>query len=104
MLNQTGWEELKKAVFVVHRHVKKEAIGRCDAVNLWAAVIHAWDYSVIGKTTKTIVVSAKMFWYLKLAGRDGGKCVVVRVAVRKVGSKNRLKARVYKFLCAPVET
>ena len=45
------------------------------------------------KKTKTIVISAEMFWYLDLAVRNG-KSIVRFSAARKVGSKNFLNVLV----------
>ena len=102
LLHQGG-EQLKEAVRVVRGLIEKKIIGSRDAVNLWAAVMQACHCTVAKKKTKSIVISAEMFWYLELAVQDGKSVVHVSVA-RKVGSKNFLKTLVQFLVLSQDET
>ena len=47
-----------------------------DAVFLWGAVMQACHYSVSKKRNRSIVVSARMFWYIELETTAERKCTV----------------------------
>jgi hypothetical protein len=61
-----------------------------DAVNLWAAVMQAFHYSIKEGRSMTIVQSVRMWWFIHLSEEEnsGGDSCEVRISkARKVGSR-----------------
>jgi hypothetical protein len=51
---------------VVREQLTAGHIEDTDAINLWAAVMQACHYSVAKHQNRSIVVSARMFWFIRL--------------------------------------
>ena len=47
-----------------------------DAVNLWVAVMQACHYAVDNRRKMTMVVSARVFWCIRLCIKEDGKCTM----------------------------
>jgi hypothetical protein len=81
------------------RHTEHLTAGRMlprDPVNLWAAVMQACNYSVVKNRSKTIVMSARKFWFIDLG--TAGTLKVSRAV--DVGSRGFLMTVVRFFNCA----
>jgi hypothetical protein len=93
----------------VHVQLGAKCIEPTDAVNLWAAVMQACHYSVINQRKRSIVVSARMFWYVELDTADRcdselhWKCKVKISNAYVVGSEFFIKTLVGFLLCAVTE-
>jgi hypothetical protein len=61
-----------------------------DAINLWAAVMQACHYSVAKGQNRSIVVSARMFWFIQLdTTQDNGTSVLRYKCCVKISDAHR---------------
>jgi len=84
----------------VRTALRGATVDKLEPVSLWAAVTQAYHYSVVKKRALSIVMSARMWWFIKLDGATLGVGKARKIEISEgsvVGSRNFL-ATVIKFL------
>jgi hypothetical protein len=93
----------KERIQAVIKQLNMKKIEPTDAVYLWAAVMQACHYSVPKKRNRSIVLSARMFWFIELektTAESQGKCTVKISDAYVVGSQHFMRTLVSFLLCA----
>ena len=102
--------EVTRVATIIRKELHEYRIEESDAVNLWAGVMQACHYSVAKGRRMSIVLSSRMFWYVKLVVVEeedvdlfGNRCRVMISDAHVVGSKGFMRKMVSFFIAAEEE-